>query len=161
VIVTVPYSVLCQPRPRACHAKVYLLNSYLLFTLWEECARLLYNYRRMKADPATMDPGESPAPPPMTSPMMSYVAIGKSTSPSAAAAGGDAESCYAAAARPTCYYACSLDVPGLSPACCPYSCGGRPPPPPPPPAPSSFAPYATTTMTAHSCRQNSDDGEPM
>ena len=89
----------------------------------------------MKAGPATMEPGEYPVPPPMTSPMMSYVSIGKSTSPPAtASATTDAESCYAAAARPTCYYACSLDVPGLSTTCCPYSCSARPPPPPPPPA---------------------------
>lgn len=122
----------------------------------------------MKSYPTTMDPSESPAAPPMTSPMMSYVSIDKSSSPAAAATASaiDAESCYAAAARPTCYYACSLDVPGSAPACCPYSCGGagggRPTPPPPPP-PASFAPYATKTMM-HQCRQlttNSDDGEPM
>jgi len=113
--------------------------------------------RRMKAGPATMDLGESAVPPAVTSPMMSYVSIGKSTSPCAV----EAESCYAAAAaaRPTCYYACSLDrdVPVSAPSCCPYSCSGRPAPPPPPPA--SFAPYATT-MT-HPSRQNSDDSGPM
>ena len=121
--------------------------------------------RRMKSCPTTLDPGEPPVPPPVTSPMMSYVSIGKSSSPSAAAAAAstDAESCYAAAARPACYYACSLDAPGSTPVpavCCPYSCGGRGPPPPPPPA--SFAPYATTMM--HQCRPlttSGDDSEPM
>ena len=125
--------------------------------------------RRMKSGGSTtLDPGEPLAPPPMTSPMMSYVSIGKSSSPSAAAAGATTdmtESCYAAAARPTRYYACSLDVAaGSTPAaCCPYSCGGRPPPPPPPPPPLAFAPYASTAVT-RPCRPpatNSDENEPM